>query len=107
MLSGAGKERRNRIVALILRYGWHGLSALQYMIEDDDRQAVYSDYTATMQRHLVNLLGRYMIGEEWEDVPSFIEMIHDSKLTVQPQQTNEDAKSHVYSIFGVSPPERG
>lgn len=61
-----------------------------------------------MQRHLVNLLGRYLVGEEWEQMPSYLEIAHPENVkTTEPEQTNEDAKAHVYSIFGVSPPERG
>ena len=56
----------------------------------------------------MNLLGRYLIGEEWEQMPSYLEIAHPENVkTTEPEQTNEDAKAHVYSIFGVSPPERG
>ena len=78
------------------------------MIEDDERQELYRDYTATMQRHLVNLLGRFLSGDEWQEVPSYLEMSHESAAQKAPtQETNEDAKAHVYAAFGVNPPERG
>ena len=79
------------------------------MLEDDDRQTAYNDYTATMQRHLVDLLGRYIYRDNWtEDMPSFIDMIHDQdQKASQPQQTNEEAKNHVYEIFGIKKPVRG
>ena len=76
------------------------------MVEDDERQTAYNDYTATMQRHLVDLLGRYFIGNKWEDMPSFIDMIHDQD-SGQSAQTNEEAKNHVYEIFGIKQPVRG
>lgn len=77
------------------------------MLEDDERQTAYNDYTATMQRHLADLLGRYLVGDEWENLPSFIDMMHKDEAPVQPQQTNEDAKAHVYKIFGITEPVRG
>ena len=77
------------------------------MIEDDDRETTYRDYTATMQKHLVNMLGRWFVGEEWEPMPSYLEMVHDQETVPRTQETNEDAKAHVYKIFGVTPPERG
>ena len=77
------------------------------MLEDDDRQTAYNDFTATMQRHLTDLLGQYLVGNDWEDMPSFIDMMHKDETPVQPQQTNEDAKAHVYKIFGITEPVRG
>jgi len=77
------------------------------MLEDDDRDTFYRDYTGTMQRHLVDLLGRYLCGEEWQPMPSYIEMLHPEEQK-KPAETNAEAKAHVYKIFGISKePERG
>ena len=109
MLTGANEERRTRIVSLIIRYGWHGLSALQRLLDDDEKETFYRDYTATMQKHLVDLLGRFITGDGWQSMPSYLEMAHEgADLPKQnTQQTNEEAKAHVYKIFGITPPERG
>lgn len=77
------------------------------MIEDDIRETVYRDYTATMQRNLVNLLGRYLC-EDWQPVPSYLDMAHPQAKPQEPDhETIEDTKAHVYKLFGIDPPERG
>ena len=68
------------------------------------REAEYRDYTATMQRHLVNLIGHYMYGSKWQQMPSFLKIAHpEMKDESQPQQTAEEAKAHIYEIFGITP----
>ena len=85
---------------MLYQYGWHGLSAFKYLIEYRKRQQLYRDYTATMQRHLVNLLGSRFC-ENWQPVPSYIEMMYPQAPAAQ--ETNESAKAHVYKIFGITP----
>lgn len=74
------------------------------MIEDDIRETEYRDYTATMQRHLVNLIGSYLCGDKWKPMPSFLEIMHpktdDNK---PPEQTVDEAKEHIYEMFGLKP----
>lgn len=78
-----------------------------YMIENERRQQIYRDYTATMQKHLVNMLGRYLYAN-WQEMPSYISMVHpDQAPSPAKQETNEEAKAHVYEIFGIKPPEGG
>lgn len=84
---------------MLYKTGWHGLSALRYMVEDDERDSLYKDYTATMQRHLVTLVGCYMLGSKWQELPSYISLAHpeigNSKDSI------ESAKQHIKDIFGV------
>lgn len=88
------------------QYGWHGLSALKYMIEYEKQQEIYQDYTATMQKHLVDMLGQHFFSE-WKPMPSYISMMHPDVTQPVAQETNEDAKAHIYNIFGITPPEGG
>lgn len=74
------------------------------MIEDDDREIVYRDYSATVQKHMLNLLGAYFCGEKWEPMPSYLEIAHPHlKKEDAPEQTVEEAKAHVYEMFGIKP----
>lgn len=69
------------------------------MLEDDDRETLYRDYTSTMQRHLATMIGRYMFGDKWEDLPSFIELAHpESKHKAD---SIESDKQHINELFGI------
>lgn len=77
------------------------MPALRYMIEDDEQEQVYRDYTATMQMHLVQIVFALGGGKDWEP-PSFIDLAHPYlKKQEKPQQSAEDAKQHVYALFGI------
>lgn len=76
------------------------------MIEYEERQQIYRDYTATMQKHIVNLLGRYLCTE-WHEMPSYLSMMYPEQAPPVTQQTNEEAKAHIYEVFGITPPEGG
>lgn len=69
------------------------------MMEDDDREMLYRDYTATMQRHAVTLIGRYMFGKEWQELPSYIDLAHNG--AEKRKDEAEEAKQHINEIFGV------
>lgn len=80
------------------------------MMEEFDREMLYREYTASMQKNIVDLLGTRWVGEKWSEMPSFIEMTHpDRKPSPQTEkEQNDEAKSHVYEIFGITKePERG
>lgn len=72
------------------------------MLEDDEREILYRDYTATMQKHLVTLIGRYLVGKEWKDLPSYIDFAHPSKEKPK-EESVDDARRHVYEMFGINP----
>lgn len=76
------------------------------MILDDLRETKYRDYTAVMQRNLVNMLGRYLYAD-WQPVPSWLEIAHPKTEPEPRQESVEESKAHVYQIFGITPPERG
>ena len=94
------------------RYGWQGLPALKYMLEESDQEIIYRDYTATMQRHLVNMLTKYLYqNPEWEP-PSYIDIAHPSEKSEEEQKQEQKRKdeediAHVYEAFGFTKPERG
>ena len=92
---------------MLYQRGWHGLTALPYMLEDLDELTLYRDYTATMQRHAANMLGSRWV-EEWQPLPSYLDMAHPKQKKPEPKQESiEESKAHVYEIFGITPPERG
>lgn len=87
------------------RHGWHGLSGLRYMLEDDTREVMYRDYTATMQRHLVQLCYSYFGGKDWSP-PSYVDLAHpDEAAPAESKESKEDVKAHIYELFGAKPPE--
>ena len=69
------------------------------MVEDDERDALYRDYTATMQRHLVTLVGRFMAGDKWQELPSYISLAHPE--IGKPKDSIENAKQHIKEIFEI------
>lgn len=69
------------------------------MVEDDDRETIYRDYTATMQRHVVTLLGRYLVGKEWQDLPSYLDLAHGGYS--KPRDEVAEAKQHINEMFGI------
>lgn len=77
-----------------------------YMIEDDARDTMYRDYTATMQRHLVQFCFTHFGGKDWEP-PSWMDLAHpqDDPAEKKQPETKEDAKAHIYALFGAKPPE--
>lgn len=78
------------------------------MLEDDDRENIYRDYTATMQKHVVDLLGRYFYGEQWTMMPSYIEMAHPAEAPTKSQEESDrETIENVYKSFGIIRPEGG
>ncbi len=71
------------------------------MLEDDDREQLYRDYTATMQRHLVTMLYKHLYTGDWEP-PSYLDAAHPSAAAQPATETPEDTKAHVYKIFGIT-----
>lgn len=76
------------------------------MIEDDDSENMYRDYTATMQKHMVDIIGRYVYGEQWNMMPSYIEMAHPAPKKPQ-EQSDRETIENVYKSFGIIRPEGG
>jgi hypothetical protein len=67
------------------------------MIEDAEREALYEDYTATMQKHLVSILAaRYGLDLQ---LPSWLEMVHPKDAP--PVRSVEDDRQHVHDLFGI------
>ena len=71
------------------------------MLEDDDREQLYRDYTATMQRHLVMMLYKHLYTGDWEP-PSYLDIAHQKAAAEPAKETAEETKAHVYKIFGVT-----
>ena len=77
---------------------------LDYEDAQEERDQLYRDYTATMQRQMATILVGYMTHSDWEP-PSYIELAHPGQAAAAPQETNESAKAHVFEIFGIKPEE--
>ena len=75
------------------------------MLEDDARETMYRDYTATMQRHLVHMCFMYFGGKDWEP-PSYVDLAHpDEAKQTEHTESKEDAKAHIYNLFGAKASE--
>ncbi len=71
------------------------------MLEDDDREQLYRDYTATMQRHLVTMLYKHLYTGDWEP-PSYLDAAHPSQAQTPKAETADETKAEVYRKFGVT-----
>lgn len=65
------------------------------MLDDDRRQTLYQDYTATMLRQLTQAFVSFA-GGKWE-APSFIEMVYPEQR--KPAQTKQEIIDHVLALF--------
>lgn len=65
------------------------------MLEDDRRQTLYQDYTATMLRQLTQAFVSFA-GGKWE-APSFIEMAYPEQKPKR--QTKQEIIDHVLALF--------
>lgn len=63
------------------RHGYYGLDALLAILEEERRQEIWRDYTATM----LNSLGRVWGGKHWK-FPAYTELAH-------PQEVKQDNRS--------------
>ena len=71
------------------------MPALIAMIEDDNRDLIYQDYTASMLRALAQSFIAFA-GGKWE-APSFIELVYPEQRP--PKQTKQQIIDHVLSLF--------
>lgn len=72
------------------------------MLEDDDRETLYRDYTATRLNELLTMQIRRYTDSDYKPA-QYIELAHKDGAQRAPQETNEDTKAHIYKIFGVVP----
>lgn len=77
------------------KYGYTSIPALIAMMEDDRRNMLYQDYTATMLRQLTQAFISFAGGKY--DAPSFIEMVYPEQR--QPKQTKQEIIDHVLALF--------
>ncbi len=71
------------------------MPALMAILEDDRRNILYQDYTASMLRQLTQAFVSFA-GCKWE-APSFIEMVYPE--TKPKQQTKQEIIDHVLALF--------
>lgn len=71
------------------------------MIYEDYERDQWQEYTADV----LGIIGTTLLALGGQDakLPLFSEIMHPETADEPPQQTVENAKAHVYAMFGITP----
>ena len=78
------------MIVILLRYGWHGNTALKALIQADREDRLFVSYTA-------DCLGMFMRLNGVKDLPLYSELIAHKKP--QREKTPKEVIDHVRALF--------